>query len=479
MENQDRGWQRMARMAVLAFLGISLLMFGVRMYLLLDDARQTTEFDDAIETALVQLEDGQEPQLPATVVLQQMAAVQERADDSVTSAEIILSFLEGAAVLVGLAIGAAALYGFNQINDINHTTDEKLDKFEARIDKIEGIAEDVNLLVRPHERHLSTLGEINQRLEDSLSQLEQAINDIAWLLQADQEFRLKNYSQAMRFAEHVLHHNPENPLALYILGWLKVQYVPEGLDEGIDHLENLLKVMGRLDWKWLTAQAAYGVALRRKARQHKDQPEAMRTYLHRAESQLLDALTQNRSLMDFNRESFWGPVGGIRRELGEIQAAIDAYEIALSVTPGSSYPQGNLATLYLYQATHANNDEEREQWVTKARRAFQDTNVFARAELATMPNDYFHLMDIAMSSVMNGDLQDGKEFLERALATETPASLLRVSLHGWRDLQKYTPESWTQQHATISEAIEQMESAIKLQSHEEQVEQDMQDGNAS
>lgn len=41
-----------------------------------------------------------------------------RAEDAVRSAELILSFLEGASVLVTVAIGAAAVYGIQKTNEL-------------------------------------------------------------------------------------------------------------------------------------------------------------------------------------------------------------------------------------------------------------------------------------------------------------------------------------------------------------------------
>jgi tetratricopeptide (TPR) repeat protein len=473
----ERPWQQ--RGATYLFFGliiIAIVMLGLRLILLFDNANEDVEFNEAIETALVQVEEGQDPELPAAVVLQQMAAMNERAEDSVTSAEIILSFLEGAAVLVGLAIGAAALYGFNQINDINERSELKLTEFESRIKEVEADVRRFDDIIKPRLKALELVEDVNTKLNDSLQSLEQAIDDVAWLLQADQEFRLGNYYQARQFSEQVLRHNPDNPLALYILGWLKVQHIRGLLDEGIEHFDHLKGVLGKREMDWVTARAVYGVALRRKATDLQNQermPEANK-YLNLAKAELEAALALNNTLMDFNRESFWGPVGGIYRDLDKVDDAIDAYKKALGVTPGSSYPQGNLAGLYLRKVSTLQG-KEREDMLKLAEKAFHDTRRFAQAELANLPNDYFHMMDVAMSCIMAGDFESGNEMLDRALETETPSMLMVVSLSGWRDLMQYCPDEWADRRKMLDQAIHRMQAAIEEQAEEEDFESDLQD----
>lgn len=479
-QNNSRSWQQ--RGATFLFFGliiITIVMLGLRLFLLFDNSNEGTEFNEAIETALVQVEEGEDAQLPAAVVLQQLAAVNERSEDAVASAQIILSFLEGAAVLVGLAVGAAALYGFNQINDLNERSEQKLSEFENRIKEAEADVREFDNIIKPRLRALELVEDVNTKLNESLNSLGQAIDDVAWLLQADQEFRLGNYYQARQFSEQVLRHNPDNPLALYILGWLKVQHIRGMLDEGIEHFDHLKSVLGKREMDWVTARAVYGVALRRKATDLKNSdkmPEATK-YLNLAKAELEAALALNNTLMDFNRESFWGPVGGIYRDLDKIDDAIESYKKALGVTPGSSYPQGNLAGLYLRKVSTLEG-KERAEMLKLAEKSFNDTKRFAQAELANLPNDYFHMMDVAMSCIMAGDFDYGNEMLDRALETETPSMLLVVSLSGWRDLVQYCPDEWSDRRKMLEEAIHRMEEAIEAQSEEEDFEVDqLDDGN--
>ncbi|HEX3051206.1 MAG TPA: hypothetical protein VHP83_11165, partial [Aggregatilineaceae bacterium] len=128
----------------------------------------------------------------------------------------------------------------------------------------------------------------------------------------------------------------------YIAGWLELQFILDHFAQGVAHLERVVQLRG----DWPTARAAYGIALRRQATKETDPIERQNLFV-RAEGELLAALGQNPHLLDPNQESFWGPIGGIRRDKGNLVGAIEAYENALKVTPRSSYPLGNLAGLYL------------------------------------------------------------------------------------------------------------------------------------
>ncbi len=381
----------------------------------------------------------------------------ERSEDAIDSAQNILSFLEGTAILVGIIIGIGAFLGITQFSDVRNEFDEKIKKIE-----------ELSSIITAHEDELKELDHLNDKLENG-------INSVTWLLQADQEFRLRNNSEAYNFANKVLQMSKDNPMALYILGWLKVHTTDE-IDEGIENLETLQRIMS--DWRieWPTAQASYAVALRRKARKMTDQHpdnikmlEKSKDLLETAEARLVLALKESGSLMDFNKESYWGPLGGIRRDLGKILQAIDAYRNALKITPGSSYPQGNLASLYLI-AYHEKlplpenlaEDEVGKTYLELAEQAFHDTREFAIHELVTAPNDYYNLMDIAMSYTMLGHSTEGKKYLHRALGLKPAVNKLEVSLiSGWEILKKNCPTEWDDRIKSVDEAVGIMQDYIK------------------
>lgn len=432
-----------ALIAILLILGANLL--GIHLI------RQTVEENHVEITIEDGVLDSEQKELFENIEL-----MNERSEDAIDSAQNILSFLEGTAILVGIVVGIGAFLGITQISDIRKEFDEKIRKIE-----------ELSSVITTHEDELKELHQLNEKLENG-------INSVTWLLQADQEFRLRNNNEAYNFANKVLEMSKDNPMALYILGWLKVHSTDE-IEEGIANLETLQLIMS--DWRieWPTAQASYAVALRRKARklsdQYPDDPKKLaesKDLLETAEARLVLALKESNSLMDFNKESYWGPLGGIRRDLGKILQAIDAYRNALKITPGSSYPQGNLASLYLI-AYHNNlalpekleDDEKDKNYLELAEQAFLDTHKFANHELVTAPNDYYNLMDIAMSHTMLGDWVEGKKYLNRALGLKPAVNKLEVSLiSGWEILKKHCPSEWQDRNALIDEAIAMMEDYI-------------------
>lgn len=354
--------------------------------------------------------------------------VLERAEDAVRSAELVLSFLEGASVLLTVAAGIAVLYGFREIGDIRSRLDSELENLKGLLKQIE-----------PYRASFDQVPVLTKQLENT-------IEDVSALVQADQEFRLNNHNEAYGFAQKVLQ-DPDHPdrelndpilMALFITGWLEIHHVSGKIDEGIRHLKIALDKQP----DWHSVRASYGVGLRRKAMQLKDDipSENFINRMHKAEGELLSALGDSPKLIDFNHESFWGAVGGIQRDTGRFDAAIQSYQRALEITPGSSYPQGNLASLYLRE--------------TKVNSAFDPANLFiaftravqfARAELAVKPNDYFLLMDIAMASTVLGQqdeekFKDANEFFELAMNMKNVGNLQQISRRGWLFLVENCPE---------------------------------------
>lgn len=377
----------------------------------------------------------------------------DRAQDAVSSAELVLSFLEGASVVIGLGFAAATLYGLRNTQEIR--TD-----LQAEVAKVEAIRQQLDdqvATLHAYRPYLENLQELRSELQDSQVSLENTIENVQRVFQADQEFRLRNYHSAYRLASQVLANDPDNRMALYIAGWLEVQHLPNKLESGIGHLEHVVD----LESNWPAAKAAYGVALRRKARGITDPDEREDMFL-KAEGILKTALAESPRLLDFEGESFWGPVGGILREMGRCDSAIQAYEKALDVTPDSSYPWGNLATLYLKQASENGNAEYKE----KSLKAYERTVITAKAELVTRPNNFYLLMDIAQSASIIGH-RDAAYFneslaaLNDALTTQSSSSAIETSMRGWNDLLAYCPEDWDDVHAHLTRCIATIQKAAR------------------
>jgi tetratricopeptide (TPR) repeat protein len=376
----------------------------------------------------------------------------ERAQDALGAVDLVLSFLEGASVIAGLGFGAATIYGIRN-------TEETREELRKEVERVEEIRKQIDQRIAELEGYrpyLENLRELRGELQESQQSMSQTIDNVSRVFQADQEFRLKNYDSAYKMAMQVLANDSDNRLALYIAGWLEVQYLRDQLDNGIDHLARAVELEGN----WPAAKAAYGVGLRRKARKATGE-ERERLFLQ-AEGVIKEALSQSPRLMDFEGESFWGPVGGILRELGQLDGAINAYENALEVTPSSSYPWGNLATLYLKRAKTTGNPEHQ----AMALDAFEKTVRTANGELVTQPDNYYLLMDIAQASTILGQRQpeqlaEAQHALESALAAEVSLNSMETSRRGWVDLLENCPEEWDNVRTALGEALQIIDRAIE------------------
>ena len=401
-------------------------------------------------------------------VLRQAREAERRADEAVASADLILNLLEGASVLVAVALGGAAIYGFTEIGSNSDKFDKKMEQFDAKMVRVDNKLDSFDTKMESVDLALHRLPEIQESLRE-FRQLKEdivkSVSSIIRLMQAYQEFsHAQNYKMAYRYASELVNDpsttkgdagadSPfqENPIALYIAGWLEVHHISGKLDEGIEHLQRVME----MEEKWTTVRAAYGVALRRKALRTSDPGEQRRLY-NDAKTELKVALAEYPSLTDFNRESFHGPLGGLYRDTNRIEDAIEEYEAALRVTPGSSYPTGNLASLYLQQATE-NDDSE---LLEKAFKFFDRTYTAAEIELRESPGNYFLLMDLAMSMMVLSQRDEQKvekalEHVDEALDVDSSCQMLEVSLRGWQRLLSYSPDTkeWTRTRDHFKAAI--------------------------
>lgn len=404
-----------------------------------------------------------------------------RAEDAVRSAELILSFLEGASVLVTVAIGAAAVYGIQKTNELRadfaakqenlEITRKNLDKelrakFDEEQEKLDATRKGLEKKLAElsaYEPQLAKLSRLHKNLSNTRKELNLTINDVSFLLQADQEFRLGNQNEAYEFSQRVLEHNPDNLLALYITGWLETHYQQGKLDDGVQKLEQVINQTGSLNLKWPSAKAAYGVALRRKGMSLKNtNQEEFKSLLQQAKGTLESILALSPNLLDFHGESYWGVVGGIMRDTDRMEGAMDAYKKALQVTPGSSYPQGNFAALLLHHASHLETTESNQN-LEEVLNAFQSTDEFARAELAHHPSDFFLLMDIAMADtiLIYRDPKyklTARQFFKRANKKKVSEELRNVNMRGWQFLLDSCPkdERWDEVRAELSARIDEL-----------------------
>ncbi len=375
-------------------------------------------------------------QSPEITVLQRANRALDQAERASDSADRVINFLQGASVLIAAALGAAAIYGFRNTRETRQELRAEMAELRAMKAEIDEHRDDLKKL----PEQLETIEATRSRVDRTLHNFQQNFVD---LLQANQELLLKNYREAYNAICKVLDREGDNPdpMALYIAGWLEIQQI-EGvtLEQAEAHLQRALKIAP----DWPSALAVYGVVKRRQGLE--STATKRERFFDQAAGLLRQALGQNPALLDFNRESLRGPLAGIYRDSGEYDLARNEYEKACKVTPGSSYPRGNLAALFLREARLNPNADSRQ----RALSIFEWTADLARAELALEPNDYYLMMDISMSKTILSYDQTyplGKRYeiqsryLKDTLNMEgITTKQLGVSLRGWTFLHDNCPD---------------------------------------
>lgn len=312
-------------------------------------------------------------------------ALLERANDAVNFADSVLSFLEGASVVLGVMIALGAWMLRNSVQDQiaairaeNAATQKLLAEREAALAKLE---EDVgSKLDRALEDTQREIDEARQRADRSFRLLNN-------LVLAEQQVRAHNHASALNILHDAEKDEPDNYAVNYLLGYL--YSLRKEYDRAIQHLEKSLAQEGG----FAPAIAALGLALRRKGDSLSgDENRAERNaFWSEAEMRLLAALKLDPHLTDAEGESYYGSLGGLYRRQGRYEDAIEAYLQATRVTPTSSYPLINLASLFWHEGK-----------LDEARQYFQRVHDAARLKLDMNPLDNWARADFAQALVALG-----------------------------------------------------------------------------
>ena len=172
-----------------------------------------------------------------------------------------------------------------------------------------------------------------------------------------------------------------------------------------------------------------GLALRRQGdRAGRARPGRRARAWEQAEARLKEALARDPRLTDAEGESYYGTVGGLYRRQGRLYAALDAYERARSVTPHSSYPLINLASLH----KRLGNDAEAEQ-------AFRDVVQRAQWQLDDDPRDNWTRCDLAQAYLVLGQPDAAFQHFARVLDQGPSRACWKRCAAGWPSSAVPTP----------------------------------------
>ncbi len=338
-------------------------------------------------------------------------AILERANDAVTFADSILSFLEGASVVVGAILAVGAWMLRNSIQNQIEATNEFVQRAEREFQEREASLKALEASLKQQLEDMivytrDQLGEAQARAQD-------AFRVLSLLVLAEQQIRDHNIDTALSTLEDAQELDPDNQATNYLLGYLYT--TRKQFDEAIDRLERTLQT----EPNFAPAIAALGLALRRKGDGMADQPTQRAQLWAQSEAKLLDALARDPHLTDADGESYYGTLGGLYRRQGRYQDALDAYGRAHRVRPNSSYPIVNLATLH----KHEGHDEQAADFFRRVIRA-------AELQLDDDPRDYWTRADFAQARLVLGQVEDAKKELRTVIDSVQERGLLESMRSG-------------------------------------------------
>lgn len=388
----------------------------------------------------------------------------QRAEDAVGAAELVLSFLEGFSVLAGIILVAAGVLGLASVNDLREDTEvmkaevlQRLEDAEKQmLLRVEHTQQEISRkveLLAALERELETSIEQNQAVIDT--QMKAAKEDaqltfeaLSHHIMAQRLARENNIHAAIQACRDAHELDPDNLPNNYLLGTLLIRQ--NKLDEAIMHLTEAYTA-ARTEGEHSSApiQAALGLAVRKKGDLIKDGLERNRIY-NLAENYLLEATFNDPLLLNEDRESYFGVLGSLYRRQGRIDDAITAYKRAAQITPRRSYPEINLAMLYLSDDRPEEAEIHRKLAALRAKRRLEDT-----------PEDYWARHDFALAGLLAGDTEQALKGFEEALDLTPDVMTLdsvEARLQFLRDLQHNT-EDITQALKLFDNARKRFESA--------------------
>lgn len=353
------------------------------------------------------------------VTIDQAEAILERANEATAFADSILSFLEGASVVVGAALAVGAWMLRNSIQKQIDATSVFIEQTEARFEAREKRLDELEVTLTARLDKMVTdtgleISRVQQQAQDSFRVL-------SLLVLAEQQVRAHNIDTAIRTLQAAYDLAPNNQATNYLLGYLFT--TRKQFDDAITRLECALEA----DPEFAPAIAALGLALRRKGDVITDEGQITErnTLWAQAEIKLLEALSLDSRLTDAEGESYYGTLGGLYRRQRRYDDALRAYELARQVTPNSSYPIINLATLYAHKGDMGNACPYFEMVVKTAELKLDDD-----------PLDYWTRADYAQANLVLGDTKKALEQLHMLLDQGPERYVLETVRSGLRFLNE-------------------------------------------
>lgn len=350
----------------------------------------------------------------------------ERANDATQVADTILSWLEGASVIIGALI---VVGGWMFRNSVQGQLEESQERLRNAIERSNEFVQQAQQTLADREKRIVELEQsLRQELHDSVAANQQRFDEIqgharnnfrvlSLQLLAEQQVRAHNIETAIKTLKSAVEIDPDDHASNYLLGYLYTSR--QQIDLALEHLERALD----RDPDFAPGIAAYGLALRRQGDKIKskdtDSVVTRNRLWAKAEDKLLQALQMDASLTDADNESYYGTLGGLYRRQERYNDALEAYEQAHNVTPDSSYPVINLASLHKHQG----NDE-------RANHFFNLVVDKAALTLDDDPRDVWTRCDLAQAQLVLGNAEDALDELRTVIGQKPGPGVLETVRSG-------------------------------------------------
>jgi tetratricopeptide (TPR) repeat protein len=310
------------------------------------------------------------------------------AENAVGYASDLFGLFEAMSGVVGIVVPvlaiAAAVFGFNRLQNAEYELREAREKFEEEI----------------AERNVE-LDRLNSELRETARQQREASASaslaLALLQLGERQYRAQDYQGALDTYQRALELDDRNPITHYRMGYVYVH------SDRFDEAEERLRQSLDLDSDFMPAQAALGYTYRRKGDKLEAGIERDLMY-NRAEENFLKALKAFPKLIDEDGESWWGSLGGLYRRRGQIDQAICAYRKCADAMPRSSYAFSNLALLY---GQKGQIDDMVHTYATVEKLAY--------GEVQADVDNYWAYTDLITARLAQGKIKETYDVLETAL----------------------------------------------------------------
>lgn len=326
-----------------------------------------------------------------------------------------LSIIITMVAIIGTAAGYAGLNSLNnRLNNAESLVAEKTKTSQVQLDDaLKQLNEARTNLENALERRQTELESVRTQLEHSLERAGRSLDELnskadkatlalSLLPLGERQYQAQDLNGALDTYRSALALDEDNMVIHYRLGYV---YTQNGdLENAQKHLRAALDI----DPNFAPALAGLGYVYRRIGEKMQEGLDRD-ALLVEAEANLIRALKISPKLVDDDKESWWGSLGGLYKRRGQINDAIRAYREASKVTPNSSYPFSNLALLYMQQR---NRDQMLEYYA--------QTERLARREVLADTDNYWAYNDLITARLALGHEEEANELIPTVLKADSP-----------------------------------------------------------